>query len=148
MVGLDQALAVGQNHLALLHGLLRRQASIRFAQAHRTARQHRAHAQLPDALHLNIDSLFQPVGKQIVMVGSGRAPGQQQLGQRHLAGDRELLRRQARPYRVQGFQPREQRLIDHRCPGPREGLIEVMVRVDQPRQQYMLTGIERLIAGL
>ncbi|RMV82621.1 hypothetical protein ALP03_03168 [Pseudomonas amygdali pv. tabaci] len=148
VIGLDQALTVGQNHLALLHGLLWRQTSVGFTKAHRTTRQHCAHTQLANALHLNIDGVFQPVGEQVVMVSSRCATRQQQFSQRHLAGDRELLRRQARPYRVQGFQPREQRLIDHWCPGPREGLIEVMVRVDQPRQQHMLTGIECLCAGL
>jgi len=39
-------------------------------------------------------------------------------------------------------------LVDHRAPGAGEGLIEVVVGVDQPRQHYVLAGIEHLGAGL
>ena len=61
MVGLYQTLAIRQNHLALLHCLLRRQAAVGLAQTHRTTGQHGAHAQLAHALDLNINGVFQAV---------------------------------------------------------------------------------------
>ena len=143
----DQALAVRQDYFALLHRLLRRQATIGFAQAHRTAGEHGAHAQLAHRLDLHVDGILQAAREQVMVIGGGAAAGQQQLGQRHLAGQRQLLRREARPDRVERFQPGEQRLVDHRRPGAGEGLVEVMVGVDQARQQHVLAGIEGLLAG-
>ncbi|MNN33318.1 hypothetical protein D3C81_1470730 [compost metagenome] len=39
-------------------------------------------------------------------------------------------------------------MVDHRCPGTGEGLVEVVVGVDQARCDHMLAGIEHLVARL
>ncbi|MCY1436858.1 hypothetical protein D9M71_529960 [compost metagenome] len=142
----DQPLAVGEDHFAFLHGLLRRQATVLFTEAHGSAGEHGAHAQFTNALDLHVDRVFQTFREQVVMVGGGGATGQQQFSQRDFGGEGEFFRGQACPDRVQGFQPREQRLIDHRRPGAGQGLIEVVMGVDQARQDHMLAGIEHFIA--
>ncbi|WP_204265019.1 hypothetical protein, partial [Klebsiella aerogenes] len=43
---------------------------------------------------------------------------------------------------VEGLQPGEQRLVDHRRPGAGEGLVEVVMGVDQPRQHHVPAGVE------
>ena len=144
----DQALAVFENHLALLHRLLRRQAAIGFAQAHGTAGEHGAHPQFTHAAYLHINGVFQTIGEQVVVIGRRGAAREQQFGQGDFAGQGEFFRGEPRPYRVQGFQPGKQRLVDHRAPGTGQGLIEVVVGVDQPRQHHMLAGIEHLGARL
>ncbi|MCY1183654.1 hypothetical protein D9M73_242930 [compost metagenome] len=73
--------------------------------------------------------------------------GEQQLGQRHLGGQGKLIGCQARPHRVERLQPGEQRLVHHRRPGAGEGLVEVVVGVDQAGRQHMLAGVEYLFAG-
>lgn len=88
-----------------------------------------------------------------MVIGRRGAARQQQFGQRDFGGEGEFFRGESRPDRVQGFQPRKQRLIDHRRPGAGQGLVEMVMGVDQPRQDHMLAGIEhlarcgRLLAG-
>ena len=142
MVATDQPLAVGQDHFGFLHRLLRRQAAIGLAQAHRATCQHRAHAQIAHGLDLHVDGFFQPFGEQVVMIGRGGAAGQQQFRQGDLARQLELLRCQARPDRIERLQPGKQRLVDHRPPGAGERLVEVVMGVDQPRQHHVLAGVE------
>ncbi|MNF58377.1 hypothetical protein D3C84_399290 [compost metagenome] len=143
----DQALAVGEDDFTFLHGLLRRQAPVLFTEAHRAPGQHGAHAQFAHAVDLHVDGVFQAIGKQVMVVGGRGTPRQQQFGQGYLGRQREFFRGQSGPDRVEGFQPREQRLVDHRCPGAGQGLIEMVVGVDQPRQDHVLAGIEDLCAG-
>ncbi|VVO45018.1 hypothetical protein PS723_06491 [Pseudomonas fluorescens] len=103
----DQALAVGENHFTLLHGLLRRQPAVGFTQTHRAAGEHRAHAQFAHALDLYINGVFQTFGEQVVVIGRGGAARQQQLGQSDFARQCQFLRGQSSPDRIQGFQPGE-----------------------------------------
>ena len=86
MVVPNQPLAVGQDDFSLLHGLLRRQAAVGFAQAHRTAREHGAHAQFAHRFDLHVDGVFQAAWEQVVVVRRGAATGQQQFGQGHFTG--------------------------------------------------------------
>ncbi|MNO96914.1 hypothetical protein D3C76_886050 [compost metagenome] len=82
-----------------------------------------------------------------MVVGGGGAAGEQQFGQGDPGGQRQLVRRQARPHRVEGLQPGEQRLVHHRRPGAGEGLVEVVVGVDQAGRQHVPAGVEGLFAG-
>ena len=86
MVVLDQPLAVGQDHFALLHGLLRRQAAVGFAEAHRAAGEHGTHAQFAYRFDLYVDGVFQAAGEQVMVVRRGAATGQQQFSQGHFTG--------------------------------------------------------------
>lgn len=105
MVAVDKSLAVGQDHLALLHRLLRWQAAVLLAQAHGTTGEHGAHAQLAHGFDLHVDGVVQAFREQVMVVGGGGAPGQQQFGQGHLACQLKLGRGQPRPHRVEGFEP-------------------------------------------
>ncbi|CRM78026.1 hypothetical protein [Pseudomonas sp. 22 E 5] len=103
----DQALAVFEDNLALLHGLLRRQATIGFAQAHGAASKHGAHAQFAHAFYLYIDGIFQAVREQVMVVCRRGTARQQQLCEGDFGRQCEFFRGQACPDRVQGFQPGE-----------------------------------------
>ncbi len=146
VVAVDKSLAVGQDDLALLYRLLRRQAAIGLAQAHRAAGEHGAHAQFAHCLDLHVDGVVQALREQVVVVGGGGATRQQQFGQGDFAGQCQFAGGQARPDGIQGFQPGEQRLVHHRGPGPGQGLVEVVVGIDQARQHHVLAGIEDVLA--
>ncbi|MNI86042.1 hypothetical protein D3C73_1430970 [compost metagenome] len=73
----DQALAISQDHFTFLYGLLRRQASVLFTQAHGATREHGAHAQFANALDLYVDRIFQAFGEQVMVIGRRGATGQQ-----------------------------------------------------------------------
>ena len=81
-----------------------------------------------------------------MMIGCRGAAGQQQFGERNFTGQRQFFGCQPRPHRVERLQPGKQRLVDHRGPGTGEGLIEMVMGVDQPRQQHMLARIKDVIA--
>ena len=50
--------------------------------------------------------------------------------------------RQPRPDRIERLQPRKQLAIERCGNRPRQGLVEMMVGVDQPRQDHVLAGVE------
>lgn len=102
VVLVNQALTVVENHLAFLHGLLRWQAAVLLAEAHRTAREHGAHAQFAHGVDLHVDGVFQTLREQIVVVGGGGATGEQQFSQRDLGGEGEFFS-QPRPHRYRVF---------------------------------------------
>ena len=142
VIAADQPFAVLKDCFGRLHGVLRWKPTVGFTQAHGAAGQHGAHAQLANDVDLHVDGVLQTIRKQVVVIGRGGTAGQQQFGERDLAGERQTIRRQACPDRIERLQPGEQGLIDHGAPGSREGLIEVVVRVYQPWQHDVLTGIE------
>ncbi len=82
-----------------------------------------------------------PRGMHVEVVGRRRAPAERELGQpdprRHVRG---LLVEQ-RPARVQRREPLEQRAV-HRGPvAAGEVLVDVVVRVDQPRRHQAAVGV-------
>ena len=97
----DQPLAVGENHFTLLHSLLRRQPAVGFAQAHRATGKHRAHTQFANALDLHINGVFQTFGKQVMVISRRCTARQQQFGQCDFCCQRQLLRGQASPDRIE-----------------------------------------------
>src|SRR5699024_11229892 len=66
-----------------------------FRSAHRPAGEHRPHPELPGDRHLRIDGDVRAVGKYIVMIGGGRAPGLQQFRHREGGGEFECLDRKS-----------------------------------------------------
>ncbi len=145
VVAVDQPLAVGEDGLGVLHHALAWQAAVFLGQVHRTAGEHGTHAQFADGSDLDVDGVLEPARKQVVVIRRRGAAGQQQLGQRHLARQLQRLRRQPCPDRVEGQQPVEQRLVDHRPPGAGQGLVEMVMGVDQPRQHDVFAGVEDLV---
>ena len=71
------------------------------------------------------------------------AAGKDKLGHRQRHAEIERFRRQPRPDRVKRLQPGKQLAVERGGNGAGEGLIEVMVGVDQPRKHHVLAGIER-----
>ena len=76
------------------------------------------------------------------MIRRHGAAGKDKLGhcQRHT--EIECFRRQPRPDRVKRLQPGKQLAVERGGNSAGEGLIEVVVGVDQPRQHDVLAGIE------
>ncbi len=79
------------------------------------------------------------------MIGRGGAAGQQQFSQRDGGGQFQIPRSQPGPDRIQILQPGKQRNIDHGRPGTGQGLVEVMVRVDQSGQDDVVAGLKHLV---
>jgi hypothetical protein len=87
VVRTDEALAVGEDHVGVLHGALRGQAAVLLA-SDMDPRVSRAHPEALDDVDLHVDAVLEPVREEVVVVGGGGAAAQQQLGER--GGRREL----------------------------------------------------------
>jgi hypothetical protein len=93
------------------------------------------------------------VGPQVVVIEGGRATRQCQLGQAQGGGDPDVVGGHAGPDRIERPQPSEQPGI--LCPRhyPGQGLIQVMMGVDQTRKHQMpgqvddLVGLGRQVGG-
>ena len=72
---LNQAFALGKNDVFILHNMVRRQAAIFLAQTHRATCQNSACAHFFDRFDLDIDSVRNLVGEQVMMIRSGTATG-------------------------------------------------------------------------
>ena len=137
-----EALAVGQDGVVILHHTVRRQTAIAFGQVHRTARDHHANAQFLGSSDLDIDGVFQAGREQIMVVGGGRAAGEQQFGECRGDTGIENLRRDLCPDRIERLQPGEQLPVQGGWRGAGKGLIEMMMRADQAGNDDVATGIE------
>ena len=85
-----------------------------------------------------------PVGEEIQMIRGQRAARKRQFRQPHLSRDKHLLRPKPRPDRVKRFQPaKEERILASRH-GAGQGLIEVVVGVDQTRRHHTALGLQHL----
>ena len=108
-----------------------RQAAVRLAEVHRPARGDDAHAELLRGANLRLDQAGDAAREDVVVVEDRRAPGERELGDAGARRGVEHLVVDARPGRVERLQPGEEvRLLR---PGARERLVEVVVRVDEPR---------------
>ena len=133
VIRLDQAAAVGQDGVRLLHDGIRRQPAVLFRQAHAAARGVQADAQRRGRLELRVDEPGLPGGEHIVVVKTRRAAKAHQLGH---AGKRALVngvRVQIGPDAVERGEPVEQLHALHLGQVAREVLVQVVVRVHQPR---------------
>ena len=142
MQEIDQADAVGQDGIHVLHDAVGRQPAIPLRQVHGAAREQRADAQACRRRRLNLDGVLEPGGKHVVMVRGGGAAGQQQFRHRDRDGCVQRRGREAGPDRVERPEPAEQRAVERGGQASREGLEEMMVRVDEPRDHDVPAGIE------
>ena len=145
--GVDHPFAVGEDGLGVLDHGRGRQAAVLDRQVHGPARQHHPHPHVPGGRGLDVHSVFEPSREDVVVVRRGRAPGEQQLGERKSRRNVELIRGQPRPDRIEGLEPVEQLLAEGGAAGARQRLVEVVMRVDQSRQHDVPGGVEGVIAG-
>jgi len=79
------------------------------------------------------------------VIGGGRASRKGKLSQRRLRGGEDVVGLQARPDGIERRQPGKEIGILRGRDGARQGLVEVMVRIDQPRQNDMTVQVEHFI---
>ena len=143
--GFNQALAFFQNESFIFHHAVGWQSSLRFAHAHAAARGRKSHANQMRGFN----AVVQPhtIGVNVQMVAAGGATRQQQLGHGDLRGHAHHLWREARPNRIQTFQPRKQFCVLHLRHCARQALHHVMVCVHQTRCDHMVPCIDHLVHG-
>ena len=124
-----EALRLGEHGVELLDELVRRKAAVGLAEVHRAARGDDPHPDLPRRLHLRLDQPLAALREHVVMVEHRRAAGQRELGEARAR--RRVLRLgvDPRPHRVELAQPGEE--VGLLRAGAREGLVQVVVGVDQ-----------------
>lgn len=154
----SKVLSVGQDHVGILHGGLWREPAAVFSQRHRAACQCRPHGQFADHLDLDVldvevldldfNGFSRPWGEQVMVVGCRHAAGEQQFCQSRRRGKFKVLRGRSGLFEIERLESREQFRVCHWRQGLAQRLVKrVVVGVDDPKQQYMLAGIEHLIAG-
>ena len=126
-------LAVREDGVGVLDDGCGRQAPVLDREVHGAAGQGHPHAHVPRRRGLDVDRLLEPRRKHVVVVRRRRAAGEQQLGEGEPRRGVEMLRRQSRPHRVEGLQPVEELLAEGGTVGARQGLVEMMVGVDETR---------------
>ncbi len=128
----EEAFGVGEHRVQVLHEVVRRQAALRLAHVHRAARGDDPDSELASRLDLGLDEARAPGWKDVVVVEDRGAPGEHELRQ---AGARRRVLGvgvDAGPERIERLQPRKE--VGLLRPGAGERLIEVVVRVDEPRR--------------
>ena len=124
-----QPLGVGEDRVDVLDERVGRQAAVGLAEIHRAARRDDAHAELVRGAHLGLDEPRDAAREDVVVVEDRRAARERELGEP--APRRRVLHLvvDARPDRVERLQPREE--VGLLRPRARQGLVEVVVRVDE-----------------
>ena len=146
VMAFDRALRIPQDRAFVFDAIVRRQTALRAPDGHRTARGMKAQTDIARSFDLVVDAAA--VGPQIRVVARGRAAGKQQLG----AGDRgratQRRGRQASPDRIERDEPIEQLDVLRSRHGARERLIEMMMRVDEPRHDETTARIDDALGVL
>ena len=81
------------------------------------------------------------------MIGRGRAAGQHELNERHPDREAQRLGGHAAPHPLHRHEPGNELLAEPRGVGARQRLVEMMMRIDEPRQDDMARGVERRLRG-
>ena len=139
----DEALGVGEHGVDVLDELVRREAAVRDAEVHRAAGGDDPHAELARGLHLGLDEPGTAAREHVVVVEDGRAPGERELcepgARRRVLG----LGVDARPHRVELAEPGEE--VGLLRPSARQRLVQVVVRVDEPRRDDRAAEVDPLV---
>lgn len=88
------------------------------------------------------------VGEEIQVIGGGGTARKRQFGQRGLGRGEDVIGGQARPNGVKGFEPVKQVGVLGGRDGAGQGLVKVVMGVDQPRQDDVAGQVEHLVGGL
>ena len=141
MVGLDGPSRILQDKVLLLDDAIGRQPALAFPQAHRAPAGLEADADLLRGPNLVVNAVAALGGIDVEVVGRGGAAGEHQLGQPHQRAGVDRLRGQPGPDGVERLEPLEQGGVLRSGHGPGQGLVEVVVGVDQPRQDDHPAGV-------
>ena len=143
---LRRRLGVPQN---LVHGLdhaVRGQAAVFFAQVHAAPGGRHADPQVPGGGKLGVQQGGGgPAGEDVVVVEDGGAAGFQQFSHAHQGAVVDRLAVQVLPDLIQGPQPVEELQVLHLGQVPAEGLVEVVVGVDQAGVDGAAPGVQGLL---
>jgi len=143
VISLDDPLAVPEDEGLVLYAIIRWQPALGLAEGHRAAAGVEAHTKILRRLDLAIHVV--PVFKNISMVEDRRATGERELRQpNERAGARGFLRR-SRPDPILGLQPGEKVVVLRGEKIAREGLIEVMVGIDETRQNDLSGKVDHCV---
>ena len=143
MIGLDNTIAILEDKGLVLYAIVRRQPALGLAEGHRAAAGVEAHTEILRGLNLAIQVV--PVFENISVVEDRRTTGKRELRQPdERAGARGLLRR-ARPNAILGLQPGEKVIVLRGDKIARESLIEVMVGINETRQNDLPGKIDHRI---
>ena len=142
----DHAHHIGQNRRFIFHQRIGRQTAVALTDAHRAARRMKAQTDL----RRRRDCVVQPrtVGEQIQMVRACCATGQGQFGKPRLRRHEHFLRSEPRPDRIERAKPTEQKRVLPARHGPRQTLVEVMMRVHQSRRHDAPARVDHGFASL
>ena len=95
----------------------------------------------------NWSSRPRAVGPQIVMIAAGSATAQEQLDEGELRADVDIVRRQLGPNRIERLEPGEKIGVLGRRDDAGQGLVEVMVRVDEAGQHDPARCVDDAVAA-
>ena len=145
MIAPDHPFAVGQDGVAILDDTVGRQAAIAHREIHGAAADRHPEAELPRLIGLNVDRLLASRREEIVMVRHRGAARHQELGEREPCRQTMRVGRQPRPITVKRREPGKELLVDRLRMGARQGLIHMMMGIDEAGQDDMPACIECLI---
>ena len=145
--GVDHPFAVREDGFGVLDDGYGRQAAVLDREIHGAARQRHAHAQIPGGRSLYVDRVLESLRIHVVVVRRRRAAGEQQLGEGEPRRRVEMVRSQPRPHGVEGLEPVEELLVEGGAVGTGQGLVEMVMRIDEAGQHDVLRGVEDPVAG-
>ena len=146
VVPVDHGDHVVDDRLLVLDDRIGGQPARRLAEAHRAPRPVKPEADARGGLELVAER--RPVREEVLVVSRGRASAQRQLREGDLGRHPDIVGPDPRPDRIQDPEPVEQPCVLRRRDRPREGLIEVMVCVDQTGDDDVVAQIEHPVGGL
>ena len=126
-----EALGVGEHVVDLLDEVVGREAAVGDAEVHRAARGDDPDADLGGGPELGLDEPRDAPREDVVVVEDGGAARERELGDAGSRGGVDHLLVDPRPDRVERAQPGEE--VGVLRPGAGEGLVEVVVGVDEAR---------------
>ena len=138
-----EALRLGEDGIDLLDELVGRQAAVGDAEVHRAARGDDPHAELACGLHLRLEDPLAAAGEDVVVVEHGRAARECELREPGAGRCVLGLRVDPGPDGIELAQPREE--VGLLRASPRQRLVQVMVRVDEPGRDDRAAEIHALL---
>ena len=137
---LDGVVGGREDGVDVLDHSIRWEAATRLAEVHRSAAGVESHAELLRDLDLGLEQADDARRKDIVVIGRCRAAAERQLGETDLGGDPLPVGIDRRPYWIELAEPVEEAALLGM--DPREGLVEMVVRIDQPWHRDQATAID------